>query len=234
MPFLILCLLLQQRAKNSIETPPVRLAHAPQIMITSVMIGAMTSEAPPGSSPPTASARLSASPCARMVATMTVWLLAALATGVSTAQTAPAPAQLSVQPMFGSLKTDQVAVRNRPQADAPVSFVFRRAGMPVLVLTEQPNWRQVRDWEGTTGWVPADLVSLRRTAIIARGGEANGAAALRVSDRTDADPRALLETGVIVGIIGCDGRWCRVSTSGLRGFIEQQNLWGVAETEIVR
>ena len=69
-------------------------------------------------------------------------------------------------PRFVSLKSDRVHIRQGPGMDHKVLWVFQRAGMPVEVIGEFEGWRQVRDSEGTTGWVLQGLVSGRRTALV--------------------------------------------------------------------
>jgi len=140
------------------------------------------------------------------------------------------------EPHYASLMTDRVEVRPQPGFDQPVAVVFRRAGMPVRVIEQVTGWRRVEDREGARGWVPADLVSLRRTAVILvpSGAPGDASVALRASDRPGGDPVALLEPGVIVGLVACDGRACRISTSGVRGYVDQRQLWGVAENEVLR
>ena len=70
-------------------------------------------------------------------------------------------------PRFVSLKSDEVNARVGPGADYQIAWVFRRAGLPVEVLAEFENWRQIRDSSGSTGWVNAGLTSARRTAVVA-------------------------------------------------------------------
>ena len=138
---------------------------------------------------------------------------------------------------YGSLMTDRVDVRRAPGLDKPITVVFRRAGLPVEIVEQTKGWQRIRDAEGSTGWVPVELVSKRRTGLVlaqSDGGANNGAVALRVSERAGADAVALLEPGVIVGVVSCDGRVCRITTSGVRGIVDQGQLWGVGEGEIIR
>ena len=135
---------------------------------------------------------------------------------------------------FASLKTDRVDVRREPGLDKAVTVVFRRAGLPVQVLQDAHGWHRVQDADGTTGWVPSDLVSKRRTALVLAGAESGGTVALRSSSRAGADAVAYLEPGVIVGLVGCDGQGCRISAGGVRGYVEQRMLWGLAAGEIIR
>jgi len=39
---------------------------------------------------------------------------------------------------------------------------------------------------------------------------------------------------VLASIISCDGRWCRVSISGFRGYIGQAKLWGAYQGEVIK
>ena len=133
---------------------------------------------------------------------------------------------------FGSLMTDRVDVRATPGFDKTVTLQFKRAGLPIAVLEDGKGWLRVQDADGATGWVAADLVSKRRTAlIIANPGET---ISVRGSERAEAEAIAILEPGVIVGIVSCDGRVCRISTVGNRGYVDQTRLWGVADGEVLR
>src|SRR5262249_57005595 len=70
-------------------------------------------------------------------------------------------------PRFVSLKPDRVNVRGGPTRDHEVTFVYTRAGLPVDITAESDNWRRIRDWEGSEGWVYHSLLSGRRTAVVA-------------------------------------------------------------------
>src|SRR6201984_2628058 len=67
-------------------------------------------------------------------------------------------------PRFVSLKPDRVNVRGGPTRDHEVMFVYTRAGLPVEITAESDNWRRIRDWEGSEGWVYHSLLSGRGTA----------------------------------------------------------------------
>src|SRR5205823_14190137 len=70
-------------------------------------------------------------------------------------------------PRFVSLKPDRVNVRGGPTRDHEVTFVYTRSGLPVEITAESDNWRRIRDWEGSEGWVYHSLLSGKRTALIA-------------------------------------------------------------------
>ena len=141
-------------------------------------------------------------------------------------------------PRFVSLKADRINMRTGPGTDYPTQWVFKRAGLPVEVIREFEGWRQVRDAEGTTGWVLAPLLSGRRTALVTpwelKGGRAAPQVAIKDDDNERAKEVAQVEAGVIANVRYCDGRWCEISIGDVRGYLEQRKLWGVYPNETVR
>src|SRR5499433_2169538 len=142
-------------------------------------------------------------------------------------------------PRFASLKSDRVNLRQGPGTDYPTAWIFRRAGLPVEIVKEFDSWRQVRDAEGTTGWVLGSMLSGRRTAVIlpweVKAGQGQQPlAVLRDDDSERASAVAQVEAGVLANIITCDGKWCRVSVGGFRGYIEQAKLWGAYKDEVIK
>jgi SH3-like domain-containing protein len=155
------------------------------------------------------------------------------------AQSPPAGASGLPVPRFVSLKSDRVNLRQGPGTEYPTAWVFRRAGLPVEVIKEFESWRQVRDAEGTTGWVLGSMLSGRRTAVILpwevkQGQTQPSIAVLRDDDSERAGAVAQVEAGVLASIISCDGKWCRVSVGGYRGYIEQVKLWGAYKDEVIK
>jgi SH3-like domain-containing protein len=140
-------------------------------------------------------------------------------------------------PRFVSLKSDRVNLRNGPGTEYPTSWVFRRAGLPVELLQEFETWRQVRDAEGTTGWVLQSMLSGRRTALVlpweVKADQPPLQVPLRRGDRETASPVAHVEAGVIANVRSCNGRWCLLSIGDFKGYIEQKKLWGVYDGEVV-
>ena len=150
----------------------------------------------------------------------------------------PADARLPV-PRFASLKSDKVQLHHGPGAEFPVAWVFRRAGLPVEITRETDAWSEVRDAEGTTGWVWTTALSRRRTALVLPGQKKaeqgqQETVPLRDDDSTDASTIANLEAGVLASIIDCNGRWCRVSVGTFRGYVEQSKLWGTQQGEVIK
>ena len=166
-------------------------------------------------------------------------LAVALAAGLLAAADAPkTPSGLSV-PRYASLKSDRVNVRKGPGAQYPIAWVFQRASLPVEVVKEFETWRQIRDSDGTTGWVLNALLSGRRTALLTPWDVRQDVVAepktisIFVAASKSASIVAYAESGTIVDVVNCDTAWCRVSIAGQRGYIEQALLWGVYPDEVV-
>ncbi len=141
-------------------------------------------------------------------------------------------------PRFVSLKSDRVNLRAGPGTDYPASWVFRRAGLPLEVTKEFETWRQVRDAEGTNGWVLQSFLSGRRTALVlpwdVKDGSPPPQVPIKNSDSSSSRTVAVVEAGVIANVLTCDSVWCSVTVDAYRGYIEQKKLWGVYDGEILK
>ncbi|MEM7776737.1 MAG: SH3 domain-containing protein [Pseudomonadota bacterium] len=141
-------------------------------------------------------------------------------------------------PRFVSLKVSPVNLRVGPGVRYATSWVLRRAGMPLEVLREYDAWRQVRDAEGTTGWVLGSFLSGRRTAAVqpwnVKANTARPIIDLRASRSSTSRVVARIEAGTVVDIESCDGSWCNLWINDYSGFIRQTDLWGVYPGETVR
>ncbi len=142
-------------------------------------------------------------------------------------------------PRFYSLKSNPVNLRKGPGTNYPKSWVFRRAGLPVEILRRHERWRQVRDWDGATGWVLRTLISRRRTALVTpwlrkEPGKADTLTQLRQRPYEKARIVAQLESGTLASVKSCDKSWCQISIDGYRGYVPQESLWGVYPGEVIR
>src|SRR2546428_8279371 len=135
-------------------------------------------------------------------------------------------------PRFVSLKPDRVNVHGGPTRDHEVTFVYTRAGLPVEITAESDNWRRIRDWEGSEGWVYHSLLSGRRTALIAPKDKTQ---LVPLLDTTDANGTvvAQLQAGVLALVKRCSGTWCRIAGARFDGWVRQEQLWGVYLNEKV-
>lgn len=131
-------------------------------------------------------------------------------------------------PRFVSLKRDEVNVRFGPGKQYPINWVFTQRGVPVEVVAEFDNWRKIRDYEGTEGWINAGLLNSQRTIMIQ--------GTVRELKRTaDGKARVKLraEPGVIGKLFECRGSWCRVEIDGQRGWLQRGDFYGTLPDEEV-
>jgi SH3-like domain-containing protein len=135
-------------------------------------------------------------------------------------------------PRFVSLKPDKVNVRQGPSRDQSVAFIYQKADLPVEVTAEFENWRRIRDSEGAEGWVLQNLLSGKRTALIAPW---STLATLPLYSRADpkASANAMLQPGVLATIKNCSANWCRINGAGFDGWMQESNLWGAYPGEAV-
>jgi SH3-like domain-containing protein len=135
-------------------------------------------------------------------------------------------------PRFVSLKADRVNVRAGPTKDHRVTWQYTRAGLPVEVTAESENWRRIRDWEGSEGWVYHSLLSGRRTALVSHKAKDDY---VPLHEKADADSAvaARLQAGVLATVKRCTGQWCRIVGAGFDGWIAQERLWGAYPNEMV-
>jgi SH3-like domain-containing protein len=129
-------------------------------------------------------------------------------------------------PRFVSLKAGRVNVRVGPGEGYSIAWTFTRAALPVEVIQEFDTWRRVRDSDGSVGWVLQNLLSSKRTAVVApwAAGEPK---ALHATPSPKGAVTAYLEAGLQADIASCHQDWCRLTGRGFSGWIEQTQLWGV-------
>ena len=151
----------------------------------------------------------------------------ALAPVIACAILAATPALLIAEtglplPRFASLRADKVHLRTGPGIRYPVDWIFVHRGLPMEIVAEFENWRKVRDWQGTEGWVHRSMLSGRRTAIITGGTQPM---------RRDHDPNASMTARVKERVVGrlleCEGGWCRMEIAKKRGWMRRTHIWGV-------
>ena len=135
-------------------------------------------------------------------------------------------------PRFVSLKAEKVNVRRGPSSDHPVAWVFQRKGLPVEIVAEFENWRRIRDSDGEEGWILQNMLSGKRSAVVAPW-KPGQTVPLYASPGKTGGLVAKVGAGVVSDVASCSGQWCEVNAGGYVGWIEQTQLWGVYPGETV-
>ena len=123
-------------------------------------------------------------------------------------------------------------MRAGPTRTHDVTWQFTRSGLPVEITAESDNWRRIRDWEGSEGWVYHSLLSGRRTAMVTSKHKDELVPLFGAAD-DQGSVVARLQPGVSASVRKCTGKWCHIIGSGFDGWIAQERLWGVYPNELV-
>lgn len=150
-------------------------------------------------------------------------------TGATAADAAPERGQVTNLPLprYVSLKTSEGNARRGPSQEHRIDWVFRHNDMPLRVTAEYGHWRRVEDRDGAGGWVHYALLSGVRTVVVVAD-----LADLRQLPDPGAAVVAQAEAGVIARLGECAAEWCRVTTTGSRGWVQKTDIWGVDADEL--
>ena len=129
-------------------------------------------------------------------------------------------------PRFVSLKVDVANGRSGPSSQHPIAWRYLRAGLPMEVIAETPDWRRVRDPEGEVTWMHRSILSGRRSVYTLEE------TTLHARDSDSSPIEAVAEPGVILSLERCRTGWCRVEAQGFRGWVRPHTLWGVYPQEL--
>lgn len=143
--------------------------------------------------------------------------------------TATAPHQAAAEgrpPYWASIGAGKARMRSGPGREFPATWLYQRAGLPVKVLETYPNWRKIEDPDGTRGWIQANLLSEKRTAIVI-----GGVREMRASPDPEAGVVWRAEPGVMGAISQCARGWCLFDVGGRTGFVRTSDIWGSAADE---
>ena len=158
----------------------------------------------------------------RLIAVLVLTLV-----GASTIAFSEARAQDRDVPYWATLRYDEVYMRVGPSQEYKIEWVYKREGLPVKVVRVREGWRLIQDHEGTQGWVARSQLNPKLGAIVI--GE--GLADMRASPSASSALRWRAEPGVIGELIGCRDNFCEIDVAGRSGWVAQDRLWGVDETE---
>lgn len=125
-------------------------------------------------------------------------------------------------PRFASIRARKANLHVGPGSEYPSEWTYVSPGLPVEIIAEFDIWRQVKDPQGTTGWIQKNLLCGKRTAIILEKRQ-------KIFKEPDKTSKlvAQLDPGVISKVLECRNDWCRVDVKGHKGWVRRRCLWGV-------
>ena len=133
---------------------------------------------------------------------------------------------------YASLKHDEVNMRTGPGERYPIMWVYQEKNFPVEVLDSFEIWRQIREKDGTVGWVHQNMLKKTRYLIVEKEDSL-----LKKNDPASS-PVAVVQPGVIARLEECPaGDYCRITVSDeehiKKGWFPRSSLWGIDKGEIV-
>ena len=129
-------------------------------------------------------------------------------------------------PRFVSLRAKAVNLHVGPGLNYPVTWRYVRPGLPVEILAEFDTWREIRDWEGSRGWVHKSLLVSKRSVILQETGHP-----IHKEPNISSPVVAHLGPKIIATLIECDESWCHIAINGYKGWIPRSKVWGIYPQE---
>lgn len=135
-------------------------------------------------------------------------------------------------PRFAILSASNVNLHVGPGKNFKVSWRYQLKYMPVEVIAQFDTWREIRDFQGTKGWVHQSLLKGKRYVMVI-----NQTQALKDSPSIDSRTVAYIEPFVVGKVYECQGHWCLVAFTDnhhqagtgktYKGWVPRQGVWGV-------
>ncbi|MEZ5824295.1 MAG: SH3 domain-containing protein [Geminicoccaceae bacterium] len=130
-------------------------------------------------------------------------------------------------PRYVSLGAERIYMRTGPGKEFPIKWIYTKTGLPMQVIEESDDWREVRDPDGETGWIHKSLLSGKRYLMV-RGDIAN----LRRTPSDEAMVVARIEPEVVVEMLNCQPVWCLVNVDDRRGWLARRDVLGLLANEL--
>jgi len=133
---------------------------------------------------------------------------------------------------FQSLRADQVNLRAGPAERFPIKWVYQERNYPVEVIDSFEMWRQIREADGTIGWVHQKMLKPTRYVLI------------QAEDKLLSTPTvsgkviAYVQPGVVGRVHSCPaGDYCRLQFSyqdrQVEGWFPRRFVWGLYDGEVI-
>ena len=123
---------------------------------------------------------------------------------------------------FRTLRNEKVNLRQGPSFNYPIKIFYKKKFLPVLVQDRSDNFRKIKDHENNSGWIHISQLSKKKAAIVI------GKDLIMFKKPTIfSNPIVILKEGRLVKINKCRETWCKVSSYDFKGWVKNENLWGL-------
>ena len=123
-------------------------------------------------------------------------------------------------PKYASIKKEKAYSRHNASFDAPLEWIYQKKNLPILIIRERDNWREIRDIDGDISWMHVSMISNKRTFI-------NREDQNLLKYKNNNIVNTIVKKGVVGKIINCDEIFCKVKIKNYKGWVEKKYLWGI-------
>lgn len=134
---------------------------------------------------------------------------------------------------FYSLGYEKVNLRAGPAKRFPIKWVYQERHYPVEVIDSFEDWRQVREADGTLGWIHSDKLKNVRYVVVQEEDK------LLSSPSVSGKVLAYVQPGVLARVESCpEGDYCLLQFSyedkKMEGWFPRRFVWGLYDGEIIK
>lgn len=122
---------------------------------------------------------------------------------------------------FISIKSNKVNMRTGPGFQYPIIWIYTCKNLPLKVIEEFENWKKVCDINEDCGWIKSNLLSSKRYVMIKK--DTYG----YQKQSTDSKITIKIDESVIMEIKKCSEKWCLLSSSKHKAWVQKKFIWGV-------
>ena len=141
--------------------------------------------------------------------------------------------QLAV-PRFVSLKMGEVNLRTGPGNRYPIRYVYKKKNYPVEVIDEYELWRQIREVDGTIGWVHRRMITGTRYVLLKQDAD--------VFKKADISSKikAYATKDVLAKVEKCPAKsdFCELEfefdNRKIKGWVKRDVLYGLYPNEVIK
>ena len=131
--------------------------------------------------------------------------------------------QIEEQNYFASIRASKANIRSGPGQHYPIKFTFNARNIPVHVVAEYDNWNEIKDYQGSTGWVNKSLLTKRRSLMVITSSDQ-----INMHNKPDDKSRTILylKNFVIGDYLECQKGWCKMKINGKKGWVRTNHIFG--------
>ena len=122
---------------------------------------------------------------------------------------------------FVSLKKSKVNVRYGPSFDSDIKYVYKKINLPLKQIDKKENFRRIIDLKNNSGWKHRSQLKPVNSII-----PLNNKILFKEPSNLS-KPLVKIQKGRVLVIQKCIKKWCKVKSDKFKGWIKNDNVWGL-------